>query len=134
MMSYQAIRSFGSVAGLGLLLSLTGCDYWPPALQAQIEQMRSEMQTIATEKSQLQVQVNDLAKAKQDLQAQVDDLTRTSHDKSAMITSLQHQLDSVRSKALKGMSSPKATAKVAAKPTAKAAAKQPVKKKPAPKR
>lgn len=120
----QGRRSLGMVAGLGLLVTLTGCDYWPPALQAQIEQLRSETQTLTMEKTQLQSQVNDLAKVKQDLQTQIDDLGRMNREKTGMITSLQNQLDTLRAKAVKAMA-PKAPSKPAAKPVAK----QPAKKK-----
>lgn len=119
--------------GMGLLIGLTGCDYWPPALQAQIEQLRSETQTLAMEKTQLQTQLSDLARSKQDLQAQVDDLSRMNREKTGMITSLQNQLDTLRAKAVKSMA-PKPPAKLAAKTTTKPAAKQPVKKKPSAKK
>ena len=109
-------------------LALSGCDYWPPALQAQLEQVRSEVQTVNMEKAQLQNQINDLSKAKQDLQTQVDDLSRMNREKSGMISSLQNQVDALRVKAVKAMA-PKAPAKAAAKPAAKPAAKAPAKKK-----
>lgn len=111
----------GVVAVTGLALS--GCDYWPPALQAQLEQVRSEVQTVNMEKAQLQNQVNDLSKAKQDLQTQVDDLSRMNREKTGMIASLQSQVDTLRAKAVKTMA-PKASAKAAAKPAAKTPAKK----------
>lgn len=110
----------GAVVVMGLALS--GCDYWPPALQAQVEQLRSEVQTVNMEKAQLQNQINDLAKAKQDLQTQVDDLGRMNREKTGMISSLQNQLEVMRAKAVKAMA-PKAPAKAVAKPSAKPAAK-----------
>ncbi|MBI3357094.1 MAG: hypothetical protein HY038_10065 [Nitrospirae bacterium] len=135
-MRRQAMGLLGTVLAFGVLLGLTGCDYWPPALQAQIEQLRSETQTLTMEKTQLQAQVNDLSKAKQDMQAQIDDLSRMNREKTGMITSLQNQLDTMRARAMKTMA-PKApaksTAKSIAKPAAKAGAKAPVKKKAAPK-
>jgi outer membrane murein-binding lipoprotein Lpp len=112
------------------VLGLAGCDYWPPALQAQIEQMRSETQTLSMEKAQLQVQVNDLSKARQDLQTQLDELSRVNREKTEIITSLQRQVDALRAKTVKGTVSSKGPAK----PAAKATVKQPVKKKAAPKR
>jgi TolA-binding protein len=117
------------VMGIGLLVGLTGCDYWPPALQAQIEQLRTESQTLAIEKTQLQTQLSDLARSKQDLQTQIDDLSRMNREKTGMITSLQNQLETVRAKAVKAMA-PKPPAKVAAKSATKPAAKPPVKRKP----
>lgn len=116
----------GVVAVMGVAVS--GCDYWPPALQAQVEQLRSEVQTVNMEKAQLQNQINDLSKAKQDLQTQVDDLGRMNREKSGMISSLQNQVDTLRAKAVKTMA-PKAPAKTTAKSAAKPAAKTPAKKK-----
>lgn len=116
----------GVVAVMGVAVS--GCDYWPPALQAQVEQLRSEVQTVNMEKAQLQNQINDLSKAKQDLQTQVDDLGRMNREKSSMISSLQNQVDTLRAKAVKTMA-PKAPAKTTTKSAAKPAAKTPAKKK-----
>ncbi|NJL17540.1 MAG: hypothetical protein HC938_10400 [Nitrospira sp.] len=48
--STNPMRGLYTVLGCGLILGLVGCDYWPPALQAQIEQMRSETQTLTMEK------------------------------------------------------------------------------------
>jgi outer membrane murein-binding lipoprotein Lpp len=59
-------RQQGRAVGLVIVLAalLGGCDYWPPALQTQIEQLRSELQTLTMEKAQLQTQVTSLTKAK----------------------------------------------------------------------
>lgn len=127
--SRQTKTSLGVLVGIGLLLGVAGCDYWPPALQAQVEQLRSETQTLEIEKTQLQTQLSDLARAKQDLQAQIDDLSRMNREKTGMITSLQHQLDTLRAKAVKVIAPKPAT-----KPTTKSAAKQRAKKKPATKK
>lgn len=117
----------------GLLLAttvtLSGCDYWPPALQAQIEQLRQEVQTVSGEKAQLQTQLTDLAKAKEDLQIQVDTLTRANQERANLIASLQTQVDDLREKAAKLMA-PKAAPKPAAKaPAAKTSSKPAAKKK-----
>lgn len=126
----QAMRLACVALGLGCVVSMTGCDYWPPALQAQIEQLRSETQTLATEKAQLQVQINDLSNARRDLQSQLDEISLVNREKTVMITSLQQQVDALRAKGAKAA----ASAKASVKPAAKSTAKQPVKKKTAPKR
>jgi chromosome segregation ATPase len=115
---------------------LAGCDYWPPALQTQIEQLRSELQTVTMEKAQLQTQLASLGKAKDDLQMQVDDLVRTNRDKSTMIaslqssvTTLQERLKAPKPATVKVASTKPATAKPATKPAVKTAQKAPVKKK-----
>lgn len=126
----------GLVIGLGLAVS--GCDYWPPALQTQIEQLRSELQSATTEKTQLQSQLNSLTKVKDDLQAQVDDLSRANRDKTTLINSLQNSLASVQERLAKLTKAPaakagatKTVAKAAPKPVAKSTQKTPAKKKPA---
>ena len=123
--SPSAMRALGMALGFGCLLSAAGCDYWPPALQAQIEQLRSETETLNMEKTQLQSQVNDLSKARQELQTHLDELSRVNREKTEVIASLQRRLDASHSKGSKTL----APAKTPAKSAAKAAAKPPVKKK-----
>lgn len=126
-MKRNLMRLISTVVGFSCTLGLVGCDYWPPALQAEIEQLRSETQTLSIEKIQLQAQVTDLSKTKQELQGQVDELSRTNREKTGMITSLQNQLDSVRARALKSMNPKSPPHKALAKSTAKSAAKLPSK-------
>jgi len=132
-------RQQGRAVGLVIVLAalLGGCDYWPPALQTQIEQLRSELQTLTMEKAQLQTQVTSLTKAKDDLQMQVDDLARTNRDKSTLVASLQNSVTSLQERLAKAsrptsakLASTKPTkGKTATKPAVKTAQKAPVKKK-----
>lgn len=124
------MRVRSTVVGFGFALGLVGCDYWPPALQAEIEQLRSEIQTLAIEKSQLQAQVTDLSQAKQELQGQLDEVSRISREKTGMITSLQNQLDATRARALKAMAQKALPHKTPAKPTGRTATKLPAKSTP----
>ena len=133
-------RQRGRAIGLVIVLAamLGGCDYWPPALQTQIEQLRSELQTVTMEKAQLQTQMASLSRAKDDLQAQVDDLVRTNRDKSTMIASLQSSVTALQERLAKpskpviakaATSKPAAGKSAAAKPVVKTAQKAPLKKK-----
>jgi len=125
------VRNLVAAAAITLsVVSLSGCDYWPPALQAQLEQLRSELQTVTAEKAQLENQVASFAKVRDDLQAQVDDLTKANRDKSAMIGNLQNNLAAAQERLAKSVkvTTPKAGA---AKPSAKVAPKAPAKKKAA---
>jgi septal ring factor EnvC (AmiA/AmiB activator) len=132
-------RQRGRAVGLVIVLAamLAGCDYWPPALQTQIEQLRSELQTVTMEKTQLQSQMALLTKAKDDLQTQVDDLVRTNRDKSTMIASLQSSVTTLQerlAKSSKPVTAKAATTKPAVskpplKPTVKTVQKAPAKKK-----
>ena len=128
------VRNLVVVAAITIIsVGLSGCDYWPPALQTQIEQLRSELQSVTAEKAQLQNQYASFAKVKDDLQAQVDDLSRSNRDKSTMINSLQNSLTAAQERLAKSGKSatPKlATAKAGtAKPAAKVKQKAPAKKK-----
>jgi TolA-binding protein len=113
-MKCHPMRLIPTIVGFSFALGLVGCDYWPPALQAEIEQLRAEIQTLTMETTQLQAQVTDLSKIKQELQGQVDDLSRITREKTGMINSLQNQLDATRARALKAMA-PKAPSKPNAK-------------------
>lgn len=91
----------GVLAAGCLLLGLTGCDYWPPALQAQIEQLRAEAQAAAAERATLDLQLKEVLKAKDDLQARLDELTRLNRELAGNVTSLKQALDAERDKVAK---------------------------------
>ena len=110
-----------SVVLIGAMLMLAGCDFWPPALQAQIEQLHSEAQQAAADKALLQNQLNAANKAKEELQIRVEDFARVNKEKSAMIANLEHTIAAAREHAVK------ATKSRAVKPTGTAVAKRPVK-------
>jgi chromosome segregation ATPase len=125
----------GNAAGLVIAFAvmLSGCDYWPPALQTQIEQLRSDLQAATMEKAQLQNQMSALVKVKDDLQIQVEELSRANRDKSTLIASLQSSVTALQERVAKTSkpAGPKVTAtKTAAKPAAKPT-KAVAKKKPA---
>ena len=123
------VRNLVAVVAITIAsMGLSGCDYWPPALQTQIEQLRSELQMVTMEKTQLQNQLASFSKIKDDLQAQVDDLTRANRDKSTMINSLQNILSAAQERLLKSAkaATPKASA---VKPSAKVKQAAPAKKK-----
>lgn len=130
MIQTMAVRNLIAAAAITLsAVSLSGCDYWPPALQAQVEQLRAELQTVTAEKVQLEDQVASFSKVRDDLQAQVDDLTKANRDKSAMIGNLQNSLTLAQERLAKSLkvATPKPGT---AKPSAKAAPKDQAKKKP----
>jgi septal ring factor EnvC (AmiA/AmiB activator) len=123
------VRNLVAAVAIAIVsVGLSGCDYWPPALQTQIEQLRSELQTVTLEKTQLQNQFASFAKVKDDLQAQVDELSRANRDKSTMINGLQNSLAAAQERLAK--SAKVATPKTGAvKPSAKVRQKASAKKK-----
>ena len=122
-MIHQQRRFVGAFVCIGMAVSLVGCDYWPPTLQDEIEQLRAEIQTLTMEKTQLQAQVVDLARVKQELQGQMDDLSRTNREKGVIISGLQSQLETLRLKAVKAMSPKASTHKGPSKSPATSASK-----------
>ncbi|MBI4401454.1 MAG: hypothetical protein HY581_07475 [Nitrospirae bacterium] len=111
------------------LIGLSGCDYWPPALQAQIEQLRTDAQTAVTEKAKVEAKLNETikllnetTKLKDELQARVDEFARLHREQAAKLASLEKDLAAERQKMAK-------SGKKAA--PAKASAKASPKKKPA---
>ncbi|MBM4139339.1 MAG: hypothetical protein FJ244_07705 [Nitrospira sp.] len=104
-------RVLGMALGFGCFLSVAGCDYWPPALHAQLEELRSEMDTLNMEKTQLQSQVNDLSMARQDLQLRFDELSRVNREKTEVIAGMQRRLEASRGKGSKVLALGKAPAK-----------------------
>jgi len=123
------VHNLVAVAAIAIVsVGLSGCDYWPPALQTQIEQLQSELQSATMEKVQLQNQLASISKAKDDLQAQVNDLSKASQDKSTMIASLQNGLTAAQGRLAKSatISTPKAST---VKPSTKVTQKVPNKKK-----
>jgi peptidoglycan hydrolase CwlO-like protein len=123
------VRNVVAVAAIAMFsVGLSGCDYWPPALQTQIEQLRSELQSATVEKTQLQNQLASITKVKDDLQVQVEDLSRANRDKSSMIGSLQNSLATAQERLAKASkaAAPKASA---TKTSAKVVQKAPAKKK-----
>jgi hypothetical protein len=122
--SRRTVTGFSAAGIIGAMLLLAGCDFWPPALQAQIEQLHAEAQQAAADKALLQNQLNAANKAKEELQIRVEDLTRVNKEKSAMIANLEHTMAAARERAVK------TTKSQAVKPPAKTVAKKPVKSAP----
>ncbi len=122
----------GIAALMMMSMAVSGCDYWPPALQAQIEQLQQEAQIAAAERTKMVAQLNESNAAKQELQARVDDLTRSNRELTGKMSGVEQALTAEREKTSRLA---KATSKpVSAKSVAKPAAKKPAKKKPAPKK
>lgn len=131
----RAMR-LGKMLGLVILsgvamVGLNGCDYWPPALQAQIEQLRAEAQATAAERAKLESQFMEIAKLKDGLQARVDELTRLNRELAGRVAGLEQSLTEAKSKGAKVAKGPaKSTGKASDKPAAKTQAKKSAKGQP----
>jgi outer membrane murein-binding lipoprotein Lpp len=129
-MIVQRLGRLAILASVVLLLAggLTGCDYWPPALQSQIEQLRTEVQIAAAEKTRLESQVKEAIKSRDELQLKMDDMARINRELTTRVTSLEQGLAAEREKVAKASRPGPKTMKTAAK---KSATPQAKKKKPA---
>jgi len=115
MTTMQVGRATG-LAGLMIVsaLGLSGCDYWPPALQAQIEQLKADAQAVATEKAKVDASVATMTAEKAALVKKVDELSRLLKTRADQVASLEQSLSAEREK----------VAKLSAKSKKKAAAKK----------
>lgn len=70
-----ARRGFWACA-LVIAMSVSGCDYWPPALLAQLEQLRSTVQDLSDERAQLEAQLREATLLRDELQGRLNETTR----------------------------------------------------------
>lgn len=80
--------------GLWLLLplSVSGCDYWPPALQSHIEALRAELNDVMDDRQRLDVEVVELRAAQAALQHDIDEKTRENAALQQRLTAFSQQL------------------------------------------
>lgn len=117
--------------GLGtLLLVMAGCDWWPPALQSQIEQLKTDLQTLTAERTRLEQQVSALSRAREDLQARVDQLVQVNKERGAMIADLERSLKAARQQKAAPAKSSTVKAKTGHTTKAKTTVQKTTKKKP----
>jgi len=95
-----------------MTLGMSGCDYWPPALQAQIEQLKADAQSVTAEKTKVDAHVATLTTEKAALVNKIEEMSRLLKTRADQVASLEQSLSAEREK----------VAKMSAKPAAKAAA------------
>ena len=92
----KGVRALLSIVLLSI--GLSSCDYWPPALQAQLEQMQIEVQIATAERAKLQGQLTDIQRMKDELQIRVDELARSNSEFSKLVSTLEQALSTEREK------------------------------------
>jgi septal ring factor EnvC (AmiA/AmiB activator) len=121
----------GAVLLVAAVLALSGCDYWPPALQAQIEQLKGDLQIAAAERAKLETQLKEMGQMRDQLQVRADELTRLNRELAARVQTLETNLKTEQDKSAKLTKGVKtAPAKTSAKTSTKSTAKSTGKKKP----
>ena len=104
---------------IALALTVSGCDYWPPALQVQIEQLRTDLQTATTERAKLESQLSETTKLKDELQVRIEALGRENQHMTTRISGLEAQVQTFQEKLNKAATGKKPAPAKSPKPAAK---------------
>jgi outer membrane murein-binding lipoprotein Lpp len=96
-MSDQA-RVVGAIALAGCLIGLSGCDWWPPALQQRIGELEANVQAAEAEKSALLKKVAEVSQAVEDCKAHTDQAAKAQVDLQARVDQLQAALADAEAK------------------------------------
>ena len=89
------VRGCMILAGL-MILSLSGCEYWPPALLAQLEQLRNHVQDLSDERAELETHLREATVVREELMGQVGTLTRENRELRRQVTLLQRNVAAQR--------------------------------------
>ena len=98
-------RRVGAMALAGCLIGVSGCDWWPPALQQQIGDLQAKVKAAEAEKSALLKKVSEVSQTAEDCRAQSDQMAKAQADLKARVDQLQVALGDAQAK-LKSTSKP----------------------------
>ncbi len=98
-------RVVGAIALAGCLIVLSGCDWWPPALQQRIGELEAKVKAAEVDKSTLQKKVAEVSKAAEDCKAQSVQLAQAQNEMKSQIDQLKAALADAQAK-LKGKGKP----------------------------
>ncbi len=76
-------------------VGLSGCDYWPPALHSQIEELRADLNDVLDERQRLDMENSELRGLQASMQQEVEDKSRENdklRERIATLTREQKQL------------------------------------------
>ncbi len=100
-MNDKAKRMGGMVAAVGCLTVLSGCEWWPPALQQRIEQQEVQVQSLGMEQAALQAKMTQATKAVGECNTQVEQATKTQADLQTQVDQLKTALEEAEAKLVK---------------------------------
>ena len=98
-------RVAGAIALAGCLIGLSGCDWWPPALQQRIGELEAKVTAAETGKNALLKKVAEVSQAADDCKAQSAQMAQAQADLKARVDQLQAALADAQAK-LKSKSKP----------------------------
>ncbi|HEY5627093.1 MAG TPA: peptidoglycan-binding protein [Nitrospira sp.] len=70
------------------LLGLNGCDYWPPALQTEIEALRADLEEAMDERQQLTVELAELRTTRASMEQEVEEKARRNNELEQRLAAL----------------------------------------------
>ncbi len=91
-------RVVGAIALAGCLIGLSGCDWWPPALQQQIEELGAKVKAAEAEKSAVLKKMADVSQAAEDCRVKSDQMAKAQADLKARVDQLQTALADAQAK------------------------------------
>jgi enterochelin esterase-like enzyme len=97
-MSDKTRRAVGVMAVIGCVVMLSGCDWWPPALQQRIGTQEAQIKALGAEKTALQATVVDATKAADDCKAQSAQAAKAQADLQVQVTQLKADLEAALAK------------------------------------
>ena len=89
------------VVAIGCVTLLSGCEWWPPALQERIAQQEEQVQNLEGEKIALQKKVTQATKTVGECNAQVEHATKTLADLQAQVDQLKTSLEEAEAQLVK---------------------------------
>jgi peptidoglycan hydrolase CwlO-like protein len=97
-MSDKTRRAAGVMAVIGCVVMLSGCDWWPPALQQRIGTQEAQIKALGAEKTALQTKMADLTKAVEECKAQSAQAAKAQADLQAQVAQLKADLETALTK------------------------------------
>lgn len=94
-------RIRGMAAAVGCLMLLSGCEWWPPALQERLAQQSTQVQDLGMENAALQGKVMQATKAAGECAVHVEQATKTHADLQAQVDQLKAALEEAEAKLAK---------------------------------
>jgi len=91
-------RVVGAIALAACLIGLSGCDWWPPALQQQIGELEAKVKAADAERSALLKKVADVSQAAEDCKTKSDQMAKAQADLQARVDQLQAALADAQAK------------------------------------
>ena len=91
-------RVVGAIALAGCLIGLSGCDWWPPALQQRIGELEAKVTAAETGKNALLKKVAEVSQAADDCKAQSAQMAQAQADLKARVDQLRVALADAQAK------------------------------------